>query len=102
MRFSELTGSIIAPARKFTEMEIAIMEGGGSLDRPTPSPIEIAKKHNVSYQYILKQLSAGIRVELEHTSYANTAKEIALDHLAERPDYYERLKSVESRFSKKD
>lgn len=95
MRFSELEGSIIPPARKFTEMELAIMEGGGSLDKPTLSPRAIAAQHNVSYDYILTQLAAGIRVELEHTSYADVAKEIALDHLAERPDYYERLKVAE-------
>lgn len=95
MRFSELEGNMMPPTRKFTEMELAIMEGGGSLDKPTLSPKAIAAKHGVDYHYILTQLAAGIRVELEHTNYADVAKEIALDYLAERPDYYKRLKVAE-------
>lgn len=90
MRFSELAGNIAPP--RFTKM---VPEGAGSLDKPTLSPRAIAAHHNVSYDYILKQLAAGIRIELEHTSHADVAKEIALDHLAERPDYYERLKVAE-------
>lgn len=98
MKFSEIIGDIIKPVyeRTFTDMEIAIMEGGHSLDKPTLSPKEIAKKHDVSYEYILNQLSKGIKVELEHTSVASIAKEIALDHLNERPDYYEKLKQIEN------
>ena len=91
-------GGIVGEQRKFTEMEIALMEGGHSLplDKPTPSLSELAKKHNVSYKYLLGQMHQGIKVELEHTSDAQVAKEIALDHLAERPDYYEKLKQVEN------
>lgn len=101
MRFFDFNGNVKLPketvkeSRKFTEMEIAIMEGGGSLDKPTPSLTSLSKKFNVSYDYLLKQLHAGIKIELEHTSDSKTAKEIALDHLSERPDYYERLKKVE-------
>lgn len=103
MKFSELTGKIIKPTvneePRYTAMEWAIMEGGGSLpklDKPTPSLNDLAKKHNVSYQYLLGQMHQGIKVELEHTSDAKVAKEIALDHLAERPDYYEKLSQVEN------
>ena len=35
-----------------------------------------------------EQLAIGIQVELEHTGDLATATEIALDHLAERDDYY--------------
>jgi len=42
-------------------------------------------------------LKAGIRVEAEHTNQFEVAMEIALDHLNERPDYYEVLKSAEKK-----
>lgn len=41
-----------------------------------------------------KQLEMGIKVELEHTGDKDVAKEIALDHLAEDPKYYTKLKEV--------
>ena len=42
------------------------------------------------------ELNAGILVELEHTTNRQIAKKIALDHLAEIPDYYTRLAKMES------
>lgn len=42
------------------------------------------------------QLRAGIKIEMEHTDDPNTARQIALDHLRELPDYYTRLKAMES------
>jgi hypothetical protein len=59
------------------------------------TPEEIADKHGKSVKYINKQLKAGIQVEHEHTDDQHEAEVIALQHLAERPDYYERLKKVE-------
>jgi hypothetical protein len=41
------------------------------------------------------ELALGIEVELEHTPDEETAKRIALDHLAELPDYYTRLRKME-------
>ena len=67
------------------------------LDKPTPTIQDIAKKFNKSTKYILDQLRAGIRVEREHTNQFEVAMEIALDHLNERPDYYEVLKSAEKK-----
>jgi len=67
------------------------------LDKPTPTIQDIAKKFNKSTKYILDQLRAGIRVEKEHTDQFEVAMEIALDHLNERPDYYEVLKSAEKK-----
>src|SRR6056300_134443 len=72
-------------------MEQAIIEGGHSLDdldKPTPTVPELAKKHNVSVRQILKQLELGIEHEYEHTSDVEVAKEIALDHIADDPEYY--------------
>lgn len=47
-----------------------------------------------------KQLAIGIQVELEHTDDFEIAKEIAKDHLTEDPYYYNKLKEMESGFSK--
>jgi hypothetical protein len=41
------------------------------------------------------QLAMGVKIEQEHTSDPEKAKVIALDHLAEIPDYYTRLKAME-------
>jgi hypothetical protein len=38
-----------------------------------------------------KQLKVGIAVELEHVDDRSSAREIAMDHLAEDPDYYRKL-----------
>lgn len=65
------------------------------LDVPTPDLEQIAKKHGVKVDWLQRQLDDGIAVEQEHTTSLQTAKEIALDHLNERPDYYIRLKKVE-------
>lgn len=60
------------------------------------SPIEIAKKHKVSVEEIKKQLEMGIKVEGEHTSNKSSARITALQHLDEVPDYYTKLKKVET------
>ena len=61
----------------------------------TPTVGAIAHKHNVTVKAIRQQLTKGIKVEKEHTTDPKIAKEIALDHLAEFPDYYDRLETVE-------
>lgn len=40
-------------------------------------------------------LKKGIAVELEHTTDAKIAKEIAMDHLTEDPKYYDKLEKIE-------
>lgn len=68
-----------------------------NLDKPTMTPEEIAKKHKVDVKEINRQLEMGIKVEKEHTKDEKTAREIALDHLGEKPNYYSKLKQyVES------
>ena len=57
---------------------------------------EVASKHGKSLKYINSQLKAGIKVEKEHTTDPNEAEVIALQHLEERPDYYEKLQKVET------
>lgn len=41
-----------------------------------------------------KELEMGIEVEKEHTDDEELAKKIALDHLAEDPHYYTKLKKA--------
>ena len=65
------------------------------LNKPTMSVAEIAKKHNVDKKHIDDQLSKGIKIEMEHTKLYDVAKEIALDHLKEDPNYYTKLSKVE-------
>jgi len=65
------------------------------LDKPTGTVESIAKKHRVPVEQIKSQLAKGIKVELEHTSDRAVAHEIALDHLGEFPDYYNRLAQAE-------
>lgn len=47
-----------------------------------------------------EQLAMGVEVEKEHTPDEETARRIALDHLAELPDYYTRLKEMEAQGEK--
>ena len=57
----------------------------------------LAKKHKVDVGYIEKQLKQGIKIEHEHTSLLNVARQIALVHIGEDPDYYKKLKKVEKK-----
>lgn len=43
----------------------------------------------------LDQLKKGIKHELEHTTNPAIAREIAMDHLAEDPKYYDKLQAIE-------
>ena len=69
------------------------------LDKPTPSIKQLSKKHNVDKDDIISQVKKGVKVELEHTSDPKIALEIALDHINELPDYYDRLETVEENFA---
>ena len=55
---------------------------GGKADKKLPSDFDP------------EQLAKGVKVELEHTSSPHLAKEIAMDHLAEDPDYYTKLATI--------
>lgn len=50
----------------------------------------------ISTDFDEKALKEGIKVEMEHTHNEKIAKEIAMDHLTEDPEYYTRLKEIES------
>lgn len=55
---------------------------GGVADKKSPSDFD------------KKQLMKGIHVEMEHTDDISVAMEIAMDHLAEDPEYYEKLELI--------
>ena len=56
---------------------------------------EVAKLHNMDAKQLKPQLEKGIQHELEHTDKRTEARRIALDHLVEFPDYYDRLDKIE-------
>ncbi len=60
-----------------------------------PTEKEIAKKHNVSVDYVIRQAEIGSTVEREHTTNHKEAYGIALQHIAEFPNYYQHLLKME-------
>lgn len=70
-------------------------EDAPGLGVKTLSVAQIADKHGIAIGVVERQLDKGIAIEREHTKDSAIAREIALDHLAEVPDYYDKLKSVE-------
>lgn len=42
-----------------------------------------------------RALEQGIKVEMEHTDDRDMAREIAMDHLTEDPDYYDKLELID-------
>lgn len=81
---------------------------GGLSDKKTLS--DIATKHtyndgsdsldkgklNSMLKHLKTQLNKGLSVEMEHTKDETIAREIAMDHLWEDPDYYSKLKKIEA------
>ncbi len=65
----------------------------------SPTEHELARKHGVPITAIYSELDLGMDVELEHTDDEDIAREIALDHLDELPDYYTRLRRMEGQKS---
>lgn len=82
---------VFLPFKTFLDLH----EDATGLGVKTLSIAQIADKHGVALGTIETQLEKGIAVEREHTRNDAIAREIALDHLAEIPDYYDRLKRVE-------
>lgn len=74
--------------------ESTITEVAGGMSKGL-SVEDIATKHGVSVEDIENQIKLGAKVEQEHTSDVEEAKKIAMDHLTEFPDYYDRLSKME-------
>jgi hypothetical protein len=62
-----------------------------------PSEQEIARKHGVSVAYVTRQAEIGSTVEREHVTSHDEAYGIALQHIAEFPNYYKHLLSMEKK-----
>lgn len=58
---------------------------------------QLAHAHESAKGIAPSQLRAGEKVELEHTKSRAAAKQIAIDHLRERPDYYGLLEELEKK-----
>ena len=74
----------------------SVVETGNDLSSiNTPDINTIAKIHNIkNTSKLIQELKLGIKEEMEHTTDKDVAKEIALDHLAENPKYYSKLKKA--------
>jgi hypothetical protein len=66
---------------------------GGKSEGMTLS--QVAKLHNMNAEQLKPQLKKGIKHELEHTDSVVEARRIALDHLVEFSNYYDRLDKIE-------
>lgn len=83
----DVESAIYKLATKFTQ----ILSGGRSIEKGlTESDVDS------------KQLKMGIKVEMEHTDDKEVAKKIALDHLAEFPNYYTALIEMEKNLESKE
>lgn len=89
-------GGMMADMQKFSsEMRESETLKGGKADKMNLN--DIAQKHGVSLDKIAKAFLKGFDVELEHTNDKKKVNEIVMDHLSEDPNYYEKLKKVESK-----
>jgi hypothetical protein len=89
-KWASIHATIKGPVKPFREDKIA----GGLAKGMTLN--DIAEKHNISVDTIVKDLKKGMKVEMEHTTDASVAKEIAMDHLFEDPKYYDKLDKMEN------
>jgi hypothetical protein len=90
--FREITGDILFGRRSGVTSDSELHKKkwhdqipGGMADKKWPSDFD---QH---------QLAKGVKVEMEHTLSPVLAKEIAMDHLTEFPNYYVELKKMEKR-----
>lgn len=68
---------------------------GNKSDNMTPEEVYQRAASHKKWYYLEdfeKELQAGIAVEMEHTDDPEEARRIALDHLYEDPEYYEKLR----------
>lgn len=61
----------------------------------TPTTKALADKYGVQQGEVDAAIAKGTKVELEHTTDRTVAREIALDHIGEFLDYYDRLEKIE-------
>jgi len=64
-------------------------------DVRTPGLNAIAKKFKLSLARVRQLVDQGAKHEKEHNTDLSKAKQVARDHIGERPDYYKMLKKAE-------
>jgi hypothetical protein len=75
-----------------SNINLLVLENLNNLGKHKDVPIE---------KFCSKQIKLGLDVEKEHTDDPSIALQIVKDHLIEIPDYYTRLKAMESAAGKK-
>jgi len=81
----------------FDKIQKAVEQRASSRGDTRPLLNGMAAKKGVTEQDVDPvQLAIGIEIEMEHTDRRDVATQIALDHLAEYPDYYSALLVMES------
>jgi hypothetical protein len=97
-------GSEGAPTEQdFKDAAKTVKEGTDIMEKRLShgmSIADIAEKHKTSIKAIELQIEKGIKVEKEHTDSEAEARTIAMDHLVEIPDYYDRLLAMEKEATK--
>ena len=68
----------------------------GGIFKKHKSIEQIAKEKNVSLYYAKEQLKKGMKVESEHSDSKEVQETIALQHLDEMINYYDKLKTIEN------
>ena len=95
----EQNSSLMNDMNKYSkEMRESEKLQGGKADKKTLN--DIASKHKVELIKIAKNFIKGFNVELEHTKNQKEASEIVMDHLSEDPNYYDKLKKIETKEEK--
>ena len=79
--------------------EAEVEEGHPQL-KGHPSVKKIAKKHGVSVEKIIAQIKKGYQLEKEHTNDIDIAIDIAIQHVNEFPNYYDKLIKMEKSMKK--
>ena len=70
------------------------------MKKKVPTEKDIALKHGVSVDTIIRQAEIGSTVEREHVTTHEEAYGIALQHVMEFPDYYKHLLPMEKQLKK--
>jgi hypothetical protein len=70
------------------------------MKKKVPTEQEIAKEHSVDIKYVIRQAEIGSTIEREHVTTHEEAYGIALQHIAEFPDYYKHLLPMEDKLKK--
>jgi len=79
-----------------SQHDLIKMELGLELFKPSKTIEQIAKEKDVPLDYAEEQLRKGMKTESEHSDNPTVQETIALQHLDEMIDYYEKLEYMES------